>query len=48
MTLLFTTHDMAHALAYTDRVVALRAGRVALDRPSATIAASELRALFDG
>ena len=48
MTLLFTTHDMEHALAYADRVVALRAGRVALDRPSAAIAASELRALFDG
>ncbi len=31
ITLVFTTHDMDHAVTYADRVVALRDGRVALE-----------------
>ena len=46
--LLFTTHDMEHALAHADRVVGLRDGRIALDRPAADCALSDLEALFDG
>ena len=39
--LVFTTHDMAHALAYATRVVALRDGRVLLDRPASALAAAD-------
>jgi len=31
LTLLFTTHSMAHAAGYADRVIGLRAGRIALE-----------------
>ncbi len=46
LTVLFTTHHMAHALAHADRVVALRAGEVAFDRPAAASRAAELERLF--
>ncbi|MEC9433288.1 MAG: ATP-binding cassette domain-containing protein [Pseudomonadota bacterium] len=46
--LLFTTHDMEHALDYADRIVGLRAGRVALDRPAAACSLAELETLFHG
>ncbi len=47
-TLLFTTHDMEHALAYSRRVIALRRGRVVLDEESRCLARSELEAVFRG
>ncbi|WP_439576774.1 phosphonate ABC transporter ATP-binding protein [Elioraea sp.] len=47
MTLLFTTHGMAHALAYADRVVGLRAGRVVLDEPTRPALAPVLERFFD-
>jgi phosphonate transport system ATP-binding protein len=34
VTLVFTSHNLRHALAYAGRVVGLRAGRVALDGPA--------------
>jgi phosphonate transport system ATP-binding protein len=46
ITLLFTSHDMAHACRYADRVVALRGGRVHFDRPSAVLAAADLETVF--
>lgn len=46
--LLFTTHDMADALAYADRVVALKGGRIVLDRRPAEVKPGELEAVFDG
>ncbi len=33
LTLVFTTHDLRHALDYGDRVVGLRGGRVSIDAP---------------
>jgi phosphonate transport system ATP-binding protein len=47
MTLLFTTHSMAHALAHADRVVGLRAGRVVLDEPARPVLAPVLERFFD-
>ncbi|MEO0680250.1 MAG: ATP-binding cassette domain-containing protein [Pseudomonadota bacterium] len=44
--LLFTTHDMRHALDHADRIVALRDGRVAFDRPAADLSPTTLEALF--
>jgi phosphonate transport system ATP-binding protein len=45
--LLFTSHDLAHAIAFADRVIALRAGRIVLDAPAATLDVAQLRALYD-
>lgn len=47
-TLVFTTHDMEHALAYARRVVALKAGRVFLDAESRDLRPRDLEAVFDG
>jgi len=47
LTLLFTSHDLAHAVAFADRVIALRAGRIVLDAPAATLDVAQLRALYD-
>ena len=47
LTLLFTSHDLAHAIAFADRVIALRAGRIVLDAPAATLDVAQLRALYD-
>lgn len=47
LTLLFTSHDLAHAIAFADRVIALRAGRIVLDAPAATLEVAQLRALYD-
>ncbi|MFI5402188.1 MAG: phosphonate ABC transporter ATP-binding protein [Planctomycetota bacterium] len=46
MTLVFTSHQLDHALAYSDRVVALRAGRVVLDAPSRDVSRAELRGIY--
>lgn len=43
ITLLFTTHHVDHALAFADRVLALKAGKLVLDRLSRDIQADELR-----
>jgi phosphonate transport system ATP-binding protein len=47
LTVVFTTHDMSHALRYADRVVGLRDGRIALDAPSAELDPSRLRGFYD-
>jgi phosphonate transport system ATP-binding protein len=46
ITLLFTTHDMAHAIAYADRIVGLRDGRVVLDEPARAALAGRLERFF--
>ena len=46
LTLLFTSHQLDHALAYSDRVVALRRGRVVLDAPSRDVGRADLRAVY--
>jgi phosphonate transport system ATP-binding protein len=47
LTLLFTTHNMAHALSHADRVIGLRAGRVVLDRQAGPGLAPLLERFFD-
>jgi phosphonate transport system ATP-binding protein len=46
LTLLYTTHQVDHALHYSDRVVALRGGRVVLDAPSKDVGRTELRSVY--
>jgi len=46
LTLVFTTHDLDHALHYGDRVIGLRAGRVALEAPACELNAIGLRELY--
>jgi phosphonate transport system ATP-binding protein len=46
MTLLFTSHQIDHALQYSDRVVALRGGRVVLEAPSRDVSRAELLAVY--
>ncbi|WP_092994950.1 ATP-binding cassette domain-containing protein [Rhizobium sp. NFR07] len=45
-TLIYTTHDMAHALRFAKRIVALKSGRVALDVASANLTEQELQRFF--
>lgn len=42
ITLLFTSHNVEQALAYSDRVLAIRSGRVVLDEASDTLLAEDL------
>jgi len=44
--LLFTSHDMAETRAHAERVVALRAGRVAFDRPVGALDQALLETLY--
>jgi phosphonate transport system ATP-binding protein len=46
ITLLFTSHDMAHARAFADRIVALRAGQVLFDQPAASTSDADLEEVF--
>lgn len=46
VTLIFTTHDLTHALDYADRVVALARGRVVLDAPVAGIDRDALERIY--
>ncbi|MCA3575032.1 MAG: ABC transporter, partial [Aestuariivirga sp.] len=45
-TVVFTSHNLNHALSYADRIVAIGGGRVMLDAPSASLRESELRDLY--
>lgn len=47
-TLVFTTHDMEHALAYARRVVALKGGRIVLDGESRDLRPLDLEPVFRG
>ena len=47
LTLVFTTHDLRHALGYGDRVVGLRGGRVTIDAPAAALDLHSLRAFYE-
>ena len=48
LTLVFTSHDMEHALAYADRIVALKGGKLAFDRKRSDVSPQTLRDLFHG
>ncbi len=45
-TLIFVSHHMDHAVRFSDRIVGLRDGKVALDVVSAQVEAERLRAFF--
>lgn len=47
ITLLFTSHDIAHAREFSDRILALKHGRILFDRPSAKVNANDLAGLYD-
>lgn len=47
LTMLFTSHDLSHAIKYADRVIALRHGVIALDAPASELSVAALRALYD-
>lgn len=46
-TLVYTTHDMAHALGFAGRVVALKGGRVVLDARAQDLTAKDLEPIFN-
>ena len=48
ITLLYTSHDMEHAVSYSDRIIALKDGRVHFDQPSSSVSPSMLSEVFDG
>jgi phosphonate transport system ATP-binding protein len=45
-TLVFSTHNLGHALKYSSRVIGLRGGRLVLDSPAGGLALGGLRGLF--
>lgn len=47
ITLVYTTHDMEHALDYSDRMIALKTGKIFFDRPTAEVTRSDLKGVFD-
>lgn len=47
LTMIFTSHDLTHALKYADRIVALRGGTVVLDAPCSGLDVTTLRALYE-
>lgn len=47
LTLVFVSHHMAHALRFSDRIVGLAGGAVALDRRAAHCDVNELAAFFE-
>ena len=47
LTLLFTSHDLEHAVHHAHRIIALNRGRIIKDVPSAQTHATELRTLYD-
>jgi len=46
LTVVFSSHNLDHAVAYADRIVGLNNGRVAIDAPAAGNGAGELRRLY--
>ncbi|CUH65464.1 Phosphate-import ATP-binding protein PhnC [Thalassovita gelatinovora] len=48
ITLLYTSHDMDHAIDYADRVIALKCGKVLFDRPAEKVTPADLKVTFDG
>ncbi|SLN20298.1 Phosphate-import ATP-binding protein PhnC [Pseudoruegeria aquimaris] len=47
VTVIFTSHNMTHALEYGDRILGLGRGRLQLDAPVADLCAAELRKIYD-
>ena len=47
LTVVAALHHVDFALAYTERIVGLRAGRVVLDTPAGSCGAAQLSAVYD-
>ncbi|MBW4706780.1 ATP-binding cassette domain-containing protein [Roseobacter sp. YSTF-M11] len=47
VTVVFTSHNVTHALKYGDRVLGLAQGRMRLDATAASLSAQDLRGLYD-
>lgn len=47
VTVVFTSHNIEHALRYGDRVLGLAQGRLRLDATAASLTAADLRGLYD-
>lgn len=47
VTVVFTSHHIEHALSYGDRVLGLADGKLKLDATAASLAANDLRGLYD-
>lgn len=47
VTVVFTSHNIEHALKYGDRVIGLAQGRMQLDATTASLNAQDLRGLYD-
>lgn len=47
ITLVFTSHDMEHAVAYSDRVIALKNGQIHFDKASRNVSKADLQGVFD-
>ena len=47
VTVVFTSHNIEHALRYGDRVLGLAGGRLRLDATAASLKPSDLRGLYD-
>ena len=47
VTVVFTSHNIEHALKYGDRVLGLAQGRLQLDATAASLGPSDLRGLYD-
>ncbi|MDF1793430.1 MAG: ATP-binding cassette domain-containing protein [Thalassobaculaceae bacterium] len=47
-TLVYTTHDMRHALDHADRIVALKAGRIVFDAPAEALTEGDLEPVYRG
>jgi phosphonate transport system ATP-binding protein len=47
LTLVFTTHNLQHAIDYSDRVVGLRDGRLTIDAPSSSLDQVSLRGFYE-
>jgi phosphonate transport system ATP-binding protein len=46
ITLVFTTHDMEHAVSFSDRIIALKGGHVHFDLPASAVRRSEIDGVF--
>lgn len=46
ITLLFTTHDMEHALRYSDRIIAIKAGGIHFDLPTSHVDRQQIHGVF--
>jgi phosphonate transport system ATP-binding protein len=47
LSLLMISHRLEHTLRFSDRILGLSQGRIALDLPTAQSSAAELRHFFD-